>query len=386
MEDPCAIDCDGHVAEPFELYRDYIEPRYRERVPRRVDVEGRRWVILDGEVYPDFVKYGGRPLGVLDASGQLPRPVHRVSIARGGVDPHVRISDLDMEGIRVAVLYPSGTSSMCAVPDPKLEVALYGAYHRWLADYCAAYPDRLKGVSVVSLRDIGLGIAELERTAKESWMVGVFCSPHVSDRNLDHPGFDPLWAIAQDLDLPICIHAACGRPPYALGTNESSNNLFMMHAMAHPFEQMRAMAALLGGGVLDRFPRLRVAFLEAGIGWVPWWLGRLAEHFEKLPTHVPSMKRHPKEYVLSSQCFFSCEPDEPMLEASIEEIGGGVVVYASDYPHWDCSFPDSVRQLFGRETLSESVRESILMTNAMKLYPRLESGSAPTANSETLVV
>jgi predicted TIM-barrel fold metal-dependent hydrolase len=371
MERYQAIDCDGHVAEPFEMYREYIDPEFRERVPRRVDVEGHRWVIVDGQVYPNFVKYGGKPLGLLNTSSELPRPVQSESIAQGGGDPHRRIKDMDVEGIQAAVLYPSGTPSMCAVPDTRLEAALYRAYHRWLADYCAAYPKRLKGVAVVSMRNLELGIEELQRTAKEPWMVGVLCSPHMDDLNLDHPCFYPLWEAAQDLDLPICIHAGCGRPPYALGTNESSNNLFMMHTMAHPFEQMRAIAAVMGGGVLDKFPKLRFAFLEAGVGWVPWWLDRLAEHAEKLPNHVPLMKRHPQDYVVSSQCVFSCEPDEPMLEAVIAEIGDEVVLYASDYPHWDCSFPDSVRCLAQRETLSESARRNILAHNALKLYTHI---------------
>jgi uncharacterized protein len=371
MEHYQAIDCDGHVAEPFEMYREYIDPEFRERVPRRVDVEGHRWAIVDGQVYPNFVKYGGRPLGLLNTSSELPRPVQSESIAQGGIDPHRRIKDMDVEGIQVAVLYPSGTPSMCVVPDTRLEAALYRAYHRWLADYCASYPKRLKGVAVVSMRNLELGVEELQRTAKEPWMVGVLCSPHMDDLNLDHPNFYPLWAAAQDLDLPICIHAGCGRPPYALGTNESSNNLFMMHTMAHPFEQMRAIAAVMGGGVLDKFPQLRFAFLEAGVGWVPWWLDRLAEHAEKLPNHVPLMKRRPQEYILSSQCVFSCEPAEPMLEAVIGEIGDEVVLYASDYPHWDCSFPDSVRCLAQRETLSESTRRNILAHNALKLYTHI---------------
>jgi predicted TIM-barrel fold metal-dependent hydrolase len=371
MEHYQVIDCDGHVAEPFAMYREYIDPEFRERVPRRVDVEGHRWVIVDGQVYPNFVKYGGKPLGLLNASSELPRPVQRGSIAQGGSDPHIRIKDMDVEGIQVAVLYPSGTPSMCVVPDTRLEAALYRAYHRWLADYCAPYPNRLKGVAVVSIRDLALGIEELQRTAKEPWMVGVLCSPHMDDLNLDHPSFYPLWEAAQDLDLPICIHAGCGRPPYALGTNESSNNLFMMHTMAHPFEQMRAIAAVMGGGVLDKFPKLRFAFLEAGVGWVPWWLDRLAEHAEKLPKHVPLMKRRPQDYILSAQCVFSCEPEEPMLEAVIGEIGDEVILYASDYPHWDCSFPDSVRCLAQRDTLPESTRRNILAHNALKLYTHI---------------
>ena len=362
------IDCDGHVADPFEMYTEMIDPEFKERVPKRIDVDGKRTVIVDGKEFPNFVKYGERPLGKGDESEPLPRPVQSSPIAEGGVNPHVRMKDMDREGIDVAVLFPSGTPSMCAVQDPQLESALYRAYNRWLADYCAPYPERLKGVAVVSMREAALGVKEIKRVAKDNWMVGVLVAPHMDDFNLDHPRLNPIWETAQEYDLPICIHAGCGRPPYALGTNESGNNLFMMHAMAHPFEQMRAVAAVMGGGVLDRYPRLRIAFLESGVGWVPWWIDRLEEHAEKLPKHVPLMAKDPKKYAVDGQCFFACEPDEPMLEAVIDQIGDDHIVYASDYPHWDCSYPTSREKLANRPTLSESSKEKILGKNAARLY------------------
>ncbi len=365
------IDCDGHVAEPWEAYRDYADPEFRDRVPRRVDVEGHRFVVVDGTVYPNFVKYGGRPLGIAGPTKEFARPVQKQDLSEGGVDPHRRIKDMDLDGIEVAVCYPSGAGSMCAVPDPGLETALYRSYNRWLADYCAPYVARIKGVAVVSLRDVQRGVEELERTAREPWMVGLLCPPHMDRMNLDHPSLYPLWAACQDLDVPLCIHAGCGRPPYALGTEESSENLFMMHAMAHPFEQMRAMAALMGGGVLDLFPKLRVGFLESGVGWVPWWLDRLEEHAEKLPGHVPLMKHEPMEYVMRGQCYFSCEVDEPMLAPVAAQIGHDKVLYASDYPHWDCSFPGSTTALAERTDLDEEAKRSILGANALRLYTRI---------------
>ena len=143
MSAPLVIDCDGHVAEPWEMYAEYVDPEFRARVPRRIDVEGHRWVEVDGEVHPDFVRYGRRPLGSERGDPELARPVQRGDLAPGGVDPHHRLADMTTEGIDAAVLFPSGVASMCAVPDPMLETALYGAYHRWLGDYCAADTRRL---------------------------------------------------------------------------------------------------------------------------------------------------------------------------------------------------------------------------------------------------
>ncbi len=365
------IDCDGHVAEPWDIYTTFIDPAFRDRVPRRVEVDGERCVVVNGTLHPDFVRYGKRPLGVTPSGENLARPVQRHDIAEGGVDASRRLRDMDTEGIEVAVLFPSGTTSMCAVDDPDLESALYRAYHRWLAAYCSQDSRRLRGVALVCMREPTLAVDELLRVASEPWVVGVLFSPHVGNRNLDDRALDPLWAAAQDLDLPVCVHAACGRPPYALGTDESSDNLFLMHAMAHPFEQMRAVAACVGGGVFDRFPSLRVAFLEAGVGWVPWWLDRLHEHAKGLPDHVPLMKREPIEYVYDGQMFFSCESEEPMLEPAIAQLGDDAVMYASDYPHWDCGFPNTVREIADRSDLPSSVKNKVLGGNASRAYTRL---------------
>lgn len=369
MKDYKIIDCDGHVAEPFELYSDYIDPEFRARAPRRVDINGQRRVMVDGAEYPNFVKYGGRPLGMADEV-TIPRPVQKKEISEGGVNPHVRIPDMDKEGIDIAVLFPSGAGSMCAVQTPDLEAALYRAYNRWMADYCAPYVARLKANIMVSMRDAARAVEEIKRIGQEPWVAGIMFSGHMDDFNLDHPRLNPIYDIAQDYDLPICIHAGAGRPPYAIGTNESGSNLFMMHSMAHPFEQMRAMAAIFGGGVLDRYPRLRVGFIESGIGWVPSWVDRLAEHQHNLPEHVPYMKRTPQEYLHSGQVFVSCLPEESSIEMVVNELGDDFVVFASDYPHWDCGYPLTVERIKQRK-ISEESKKRIFYNNAVKLHTRL---------------
>lgn len=363
------VDCDGHVAEPFELYSEYCDPSFRERIPRRVDKNGKKTVIVDGKEYPNFVKYGGRPLGMED-DAKIPRPVQKGPISAGGVDPRVRLQDMDKEGIDVAVLFSSGATSMCAIQAPDLETACYRAYNRWLAEYCSADTRRLKGNVLISLRHPEFGVEELRRVADEPWVGGVLASPHMDDFNLDHPKLNPIWETAQAYDLPICIHAGAGRPPYAIGTDESSRNLFLMHSMSHPFEQMRAMASIMGGGVLDRYPKLRVAFIEAGIGWVPWWLDRINEHRQNLPDHVPLMKRSPKDYLADGQCFVSCLPEEATIEAVLDQIGDDNVVFASDYPHWDCGFPGTVERIV-RRPISNQSKEKIFYNNAAKLHPRV---------------
>jgi predicted TIM-barrel fold metal-dependent hydrolase len=368
MKEHKIVDCDGHVAEPFELFSTHIDPPFRERAPRRIQVNGERRVVVDGKEYPNFVKYGGRPLGAAQDT-RIPRPVQNETISKGGVDPHVRLVDMDKEGIDVAILYASGAASMCAVEAPDLESALYRAYNRWLGEYCAADTKRLKGNILVSMRHADLAVQEIKRVGAEPWVGGIMMSGHMDDFNLDDPRLDPIWKAAQEYDLPICIHAGAGRPPYAMGTEECSSNLFLMHSMSHPFEQMRAMASALGGGLLDREPKLRIAFIESGIGWVAWWLDRITEHAKNLPQHVPFMKKEPVEYLSSGRCFVSCLPEEATVEAVIGLLGDDFVVFASDYPHWDCGFPHTVERIRQRR-LSDETKRKIFWDNAIKLHTR----------------
>ena len=114
-----------------------------------------------------------------------------------------------------------------------------------------------------------LGVEEIKRFENEDWVAGVMITPHIDSFNLDHPRFHPIWQAAQNAELPICIHAGSGRPPYGIGTEEAAGCHLLRHLMTHPFEQLRAFTTMIGGGVFDLFPKLRAAYIEAGIGWVP---------------------------------------------------------------------------------------------------------------------
>jgi len=351
------IDADGHVIEPLTIYPEYVDREWRERVPT-----ARPYKMLNV----------GRPLGMPQSTEEVPRPMENSRTLPGGAhDPHVRIKDMDREGVDVAVCFPSLATSLCGLEDVALEAAMLTAYNRWMADHCSSYPERLKGVMMVTMRDMELAVKEIRRCAHEPWVVGICVSGHMDDWNLDHPGFYPLWAEAETQDLPILVHAGTARPPYPLGTFELSENLFLLHSMQHPLEQQRAVASLIGGGVLDRFPRIRFGFLESGCGWVPWFMERLDERFEKLRHHVPLCKKTPRQHMTGPQCFFACDPDESSIGHFLDVMGEDRLIYASDYPHWDAKFPDTVTMITSRTTLTNAQKAKILGLNAKRLFTRL---------------
>jgi predicted TIM-barrel fold metal-dependent hydrolase len=367
------IDADGHVMEPNELYDQYLEAKYKPELDdlrREAATRPAKWF------FGMFHQLNtGRPLGVPNPEAPLVRsgrkPHGETPDPRGGFDPQVRIKDMDREGIDVAVLFATIVSSFCALKDVDFEVAMIRAYHRWLADYCATYPNRLKGVAVVPMRAPERAAEEIRRVSKEQWAVGVYLSGHMEDKLLDHPAFRPIWEACQAEDLAACFHGGTARPPFGLGTFEMTNNLFLQHSSTNPFEVMRAIASFIGGGVLEMYPKLRVAFLEAGVGWLPFWMERLDEHYELMPEYVPFLRHKPSEVIRSENFFVSCDPDEETLPYVVSRVGAEHILYASDYPHFDGRFPDTVKYTADRAEFSDAQRRLILDENPRRLYTRL---------------
>ncbi|MBI3077441.1 MAG: amidohydrolase family protein, partial [Deltaproteobacteria bacterium] len=288
----------------------------------------------------------------------------------GMFDPGLRLQDMDLEGIDQAVLFGSVLDAMAvsALQDKALAAGLAAAYNDWLAEYCAADPRRLKGVALVPMQNIPAAVAEARRAVTRRGMVALLAAPNVGGRNLDHPEFEPLYQAVEDLDVPLCIHVGLGRYGSLAAGTERFDNYFFTHLVGHPFEQIIALACMTAGGVLERHPRLRVVFLEAGCSWVPYWLERLDEHYEVMHTLVPDLPRRPSEYVRRGQCCFSCEPEEEGIPYVLERLGEDVVLFASDYAHFDSKFPKSVKIILEREDLSPSAKRKILRENAARLY------------------
>ena len=309
-----------------------------------------------------------------------PFPSDRVSF-----DPHARVQDLDIEGIDVNMVLPSGgIPSFCDVADVALEQAVYQAYHRFLTDYCSPYPDRLTSVLLVSARDAAASIAEMRRCAKEAWPVGIFpiCPPAMA---LDDPDWEPIWAEAQEQDLTVVIHSFTMTVPYPPGAWDTWQNVFLQRAAGHVWNAQRNMAALIGAGVLDRYPELRVTALECGHGWLPAWAARLDELAEMSRHALPPLKQKPSEYIRGPQYFQSIQlyEGELSLRHAVEALGPDTLMFATDYPHSESWFPKSVDGVLGWTSLSEPVRRKLLWENAVRCYRRFASRATKLASLES---
>ena len=286
-------------------------------------------------------------------------------------DLAVRIKDMDIEGIDVNLMLPSGWfGAWTTIDDVSLEAAIYQAYHRWMADYCSAFPSRLKGVILIQARDIKASLAELHRCAKESWPLAIFVYA-LYQFFLDHPDLEPIWQAAADYDLSIALHTFTVMPPYAPGGLDSWDNLWLQRSAAHPWCGQRNMAAIIGAGIMDRYPKIRVGTLEAGHGWLPSWVNRLEEHTKLCPEALPPLKESIRKYVTGGRYFQSIEVSEgaAITKSVIDLLGPDILMFGSDYPHGESWFPVSVETVM-RWQLAEDDLRKLLWNNAVSFYRR----------------
>ena len=355
MARPLIVDADGHVIEPYDMWPKYLPARYRNLGPRQAyDDMGRKGVLLGDQLL---------------MSTRLPTPDEGMAVQSrpGGYDPRARVQDLDEEGIDSAVMFTTMGLRFAGVGDPGLAGALCCAYNDWLADFCRVAPDRLIGVALAPLQDVDAAIVEAQRAVGTLGFRGVTVRPNpVLGRMLSHPAYDRLWAAMEELGVPLCIHEGQTQNVPSTGDDRFQNH-WMRHVVSHPQESQMTCLALIGGGVLERFPKLRVGFFESGVGWLAHWLERMDEHVEHFRWEVQGLQLKPSEY-FQRQCFISADPLERTLPAMAELVGDDVIVWATDYPHPDGLFPGAARAIAGRTDVPEESLQKILGENAAREF------------------
>src|SRR5258708_17927801 len=278
------IDSDAHVFEPHDIWLRYLDPSLRDILFRPPGLENGNSTGNDGPT-------SHFPLGFIPETG-------RQDLLQLAANSETRLKVMDDEGIDRVALFPTHALRLGGVRQPQLAPALFRAYNDWLAEHCAPDKERLLGVAMIPLQEPEMAVKEAARARRELGPRGMFISPHPLDnRNLDDQAYEPLWELAEQLNLPALIHVSTGiRLPTAGAERFDRYSLFHLHA--HPLEQMTAAASLVLGGVLERHPRLRVGFMEAGCGWVPYWLERMDEHAENYRFELPQLRDRPSGCVL----------------------------------------------------------------------------------------
>jgi predicted TIM-barrel fold metal-dependent hydrolase len=272
---------------------------------------------------------------------------------------------LDRGGMELVVLYPTLGLFMSFLRDRQWAVALCRAYNRLMHEEFIARSPRLKAVALLPVQDPEAAAAELRRAVRELGHVGGMLAAD-GDHVLGDPRFSPVWEEASRLGVMLGVHAS-GSHLGGAGVDRFPT-FIQTHTVSHPFGQMRQITSIVFEGIPERFPDLRIAFLEAGAGWAPYWMERMDDEYAKRAVEAPVLKKKPSEYVRGGNIFFSCEADEWLLPQAVKLVGEDQIVYASDFPHWDHSFPGSIEEIRERGDLSDRQKQKILADNCRRLY------------------
>jgi predicted TIM-barrel fold metal-dependent hydrolase len=353
------VSADCHANEPSTLWAERIDTKYRERIPRVItDASGVMWRVSEGH-RPDRLR-----VSELEGEDMLRQ--------KAGADPRDRLRDHARDGIDAEVIFPNKGLSMWATPDAVFAQAQCRVFNEWAWETFGPYNDRLSPVAAIATADLEGSIAEVQRVAKLGFRALTLpCKPVWGAHDVDHPNynlplFDPLWAVVQDTGLPITFHVSTGRDPRASRGNGGAVINYVSHSLSPTIEPV---ANLCASGVLDRFPGLRFATIEAGIGWVPWLLDAMDEAYRKHHFWVrPKLKHLPSEY-FRMHGFASFQEDAAGLALAERHGLENCFMWGNDYPHHEGTWPHSAaaieRTMSG---LSEDSRAKILGLNAARLF------------------
>ena len=335
------IDADGHVIEDIKQLREFLPGAFQKE-------DGKREYVL----FP------------------------RDGWMRGALSPRQRehpdaerwIKFLDHCGISTTVLYTSAGLSIGLIHDADWAVIMARAYNDWLHQYFLRVNPRFKGVALLAIQEPQEAAKELERCVRDLGMVGGMLAAVMNPmRGYGLPQFDPIFAAAECLNVPLGVHAGSAAE---LGLDHFTS-FAGVYPLSHPFAQMQQLTSMMIHGVFERFPKLRVVFLESGCGWVPYLMDRLEESFEHRTNRWPHQPtRSPREIMRGGNLYYSCEVGESTLSSVASLMGSTQLIWPSDFPHekpWD-QFSGDLDKFIGRDDLSEAATRQILSENPRRLY------------------
>ncbi len=393
MNDLIYIDADGHLLEPPTAFIDYAPEAYKDTIWQvHADDDGVEWLTLED------MRMEAAVMALAAAGGfddETRTKAHSGALAYADLpaycwDAGARLEALDADNISQSVLYPTMLLTFQHLRSIEFAEAQCRVYNDWLSDLCGQGKGRLHGVAVLPHLDPERAAAEIRRVAALPHIVGVQVRPNpaMQWRHLNHEVYDPIWQAASETNLPVGFHplssndlpgAVQGLRIGRLGSSDipvqdqedfGSDNIFFSQAIGNPVDMMSAVTFMTAGGVLGRFPDLRVAFLEANGGWIVPWLERLDHHYKIYSWDVPWLKEEPSA-IFRRQCWISFDVDESTLEFTARSpiVGADRIVWASDFPHPDAKYPGTTATLAATvKGLAPADQQAIAGGNAAALY------------------
>jgi len=361
MSERNVVSADSHVIEPPHMWRDYIDPKMRDQAPHLEHGPDNDFYIIKDLKPMDVtvLSSAGTPSEELstwrrwDAPGRL----------KGGWDPAARKRDAMADGIDAEVLYATICMKILPLKDMEYKHACFKAYNRWLADFCSTDPQRFLGVAVLMTDDIDSAVKDLHDARKMGLRGAMLGMTSGDDVTYASSEFDPLWAAAQDLDMPLAMHN------FTQSESKVVRSRFETFASA-PSDVQYCISSLIFADIFERFQKLKILSVENDIGWAANYLQRLDHCFGR---YSVLLNKRFKSGRLPSEQFrdhvFLTFMDDMAGIRTYDLIGVDNVMWANDYPHGDSTFPHSKEAIARQfDKMPTQDRNKILRDNVLKLF------------------
>ena len=367
------ISSDSHVAEPPDLWTNRIDPKFRDRAPHVIHSEedGYDWWVCDDKriIHAGVGAQAGRRF---EAPESLQEADVFENVRPGGYIPEEQVKDMDIDGVDVNIIYPTSTLGMYSVLDGELISSIFRTYNDWIAEFCRPFPNRLKSIALLNLDNVPEGVRELERCAKMGAAGAVISVYPPEDRSYHLAEYDPLWAAAQDLEIPLSLHIGTIRPSRGQDFAALLSLQDRPTIISNVDHWVRmSLGDMIFSGVFERFPKLRVGSVEHEVSWAPHFLERIdyayTQRARKQSWHRFNEDMLPTDY-FHRNVFISFQEDGLGIKQR-DIIGVDNLLWGSDYPHTETTFPRS------REILedilvdcTEEEKAKIAGGNAARIY------------------
>ena len=371
MADYAIVSSDNHVMEPPDLWTERADAKYKDRVPRiiRREKDNTDWWYCDD--LPVIGVGAGAQAGVrFEEPEKLSLSDLQENVRLGGYIPEEHIKDMDIDGVKYSIVYPTVGLILFSQPDGKLLNHVFKCYNDWVAEFCQPIRDRVRGIAMINIDDVQEGVKELERTAKLGFCGAMITVYPPEERSYNMPEYEPLWAAAQDLQMPLSLHIGTNRP--GSGQEFMSLEEVTSSFMANVDHWVRtSIGHMIFTGVFERYPKLQVGSVEMELSWVPHFLDRIDYVYTQRVTEF--VQHRFKSDTLPSDFFhqniFLGFQEDALGIRDRDIIGVDSLLWGSDYPHFESTFPRS-RQIIDEILVdcTEEEKAKIAGGNSMRIY------------------
>lgn len=339
------IDADGHVVESDVELLEFLPEPFKGRED-----------LLSFPFFPTLDGFHRQARRVADGKGRY--------IAKGRLKEWQDF--LDEDRIAWSVLYPTAGLTFGLIRDVDWACAIARGYNNYLYENFTRPEKRLKGMALIPLQSIAEAIKELKRAVRELGFVGAVLPAVGLRQPFGDAKYFPVYEAAQELGALLAVHAA---PTQGIGV-DGFDRLIEVRTLSHGFGQMIQMTSMIYSGVFDRFPKLKIAYAEAGCGWVPYLMERMDMEYEHRSAQAPECKVLPSEHLKSGRIFIHCELEDRSIAEVARLLRDDILFCATDFPHEPRSeFRENIDKFIAREDVTAETKHNLMFENPKRMYP-----------------